>query len=322
MYMKTIAGVDLVSVIIPVYNTEMYIERCIKSVINQTYTNLEVIIIDDGSKDNSLRICRNLENNDSRIKVIAKENEGAGYARNTGMDLANGKFLLFLDSDDYLLPHCIERCVEVAQKENGDIVKFKWAKGRRDNYSETYRKKKYHILDNKEAFESRKTDICVWGKLFKRETIGEIRYPKVSTFDDEFITYKLIYQAKKIILLDEVYYYYFMSPNSIMRRKRDRLPLTYMCAYQERKEFFLKNKEIRLYEISAKEYAIRLMLSYLNYDNFEMAEKSSEDILKMFYEEYQIGVHTAKGAKEILSLFLFARMPKLCKRIKTMREKI
>lgn len=311
---------SLVTVIIPVYNTENYIGRCLKSVIRQSYSNLEIIVIDDGSTDGSSGICRDIAGTDQRIKFVSKANEGAGYARNTGMDMARGDFLLFLDSDDYLLENCIERCMEVAEKESCDVIKFKWAEGKEEDYKGTSKKKKYQVISNKEAFESRKTDVCVWGKLLKRETVGDIRYPKVSTFDDEFITYKWIYRAKKIALLDEVYYYYFMSDNSIMRKQREKMPLEYMEAYEERKRFFLEQGEKRLFEISAKEYAIRLMLSFINYGKYETAEKEPDELLKMFYKEYDIGKHTANGLKEKASLCLFARMPGLFKWMLTMNR--
>lgn len=115
---------DLVSIIVPVYNVEKYLEECIKSVINQTYKNIELILVDDGSTDTSPEVCDKWEKKDNRIKVLHKKNEGLGLTRNTGINLANGKYIYFLDSDDYIDINTIEICYELAQKNNADIVNF------------------------------------------------------------------------------------------------------------------------------------------------------------------------------------------------------
>ena len=113
---------SLVSVIIPVYNTEAYVKRCLDSITSQTYKNLEIIVVDDGSLDQSGKICEECASQDRRIKLIHKVNEGSGYARNAGIDIANGEYILLADSDDYLIDNCIERLVNVAQQESADLV--------------------------------------------------------------------------------------------------------------------------------------------------------------------------------------------------------
>lgn len=105
-------GVDLITIIVPVYNVEKYIRECIDSLLNQTYKNLEIILVDDGSKDKSGEICENYANADSRVKVIHKENEGLGFARNTGLTVAQGKFVTFIDSDDVADADLVERLLK------------------------------------------------------------------------------------------------------------------------------------------------------------------------------------------------------------------
>lgn len=114
----------LVTVVLPIYNVEKYLDRCINSVVNQTYTNLEILLIDDGSPDNCPIICDRWANKDSRIKVIHKENQGLGMARNTGIDNANGEYICFFDSDDYIAVNTVELSYSLARKENADIVVF------------------------------------------------------------------------------------------------------------------------------------------------------------------------------------------------------
>lgn len=115
---------ELVSIVVPVYNVEEYLNECVKSLVNQTYTNLEIILVDDGSTDSSPDLCEQWAKKDKRIRVIHKRNAGAGMARNTGMDNAHGKYMFFIDSDDYIDITTVEKCVQSAQGSNSDVVLF------------------------------------------------------------------------------------------------------------------------------------------------------------------------------------------------------
>lgn len=111
-----------VSVVLPIYNVEQYLERCINSVVNQTYTNLEIILVDDGSPDNCPQMCEDWKKRDSRIKVVHKKNAGLGMARNSGIEAATGEYICFFDSDDYVKRDIIEKCVRIAKSKHADIV--------------------------------------------------------------------------------------------------------------------------------------------------------------------------------------------------------
>jgi hypothetical protein len=300
---------SLVSVIIPVYNTEAYVKRCLDSITSQTYKNLEIIVVDDGSLDQSGKICEECASQDRRIKLIHKVNEGSGYARNAGIDIANGEYILLADSDDYLIDNCIERLVNVAQQESADLVQCTFVQGSEENYRQRPSIKRISVYDNVSAFRTRKTRVTCWGKLYKREVIGDMRCPKVTAFEDEFFTYKFIYNAPKIVLLDEAYYYYFMSPVSIMRGKKKKQPLQFIQAYEERIAFFEEKEEAELSGISHKELAIRLMLSFIQRSSYEESEMSEEEMLTRFRQEYRLGHQYARGAKEKLSLFVFNLAP-------------
>ena len=114
----------LVSIIVPVYNSEKYLDQCVSSIVEQTYSSLEIILVDDGSTDNSPRMCDDWAQKDNRVKVVHKQNAGAGLARNSGLDIAAGEFVCFFDSDDYLDPDAIYKAMTLAQKEKTDIVIF------------------------------------------------------------------------------------------------------------------------------------------------------------------------------------------------------
>ena len=131
-------GVDLITIIVPVYNVEKYIRECIDSLLNQTYKNLEIILVDDGSKDKSGEICENYANADSRVKVIHKENEGLGFARNTGLTVAQGKFVTFIDSDDWLENDALQLLYGALKKENADINAHKLAQNGNSVRSSAY----------------------------------------------------------------------------------------------------------------------------------------------------------------------------------------
>lgn len=295
----------LISVIIPIYNVEKYIERCLKSILKQSYENFEIIAVDDGSKDGSGKICDLMAETDSRIRVFHIENGGAGNARNFGMEQAVGDYIMFMDSDDYLMSGCFERMLGVANKHNLDMVQCSYITGKQNDFDKIPQRKNALILSTNQAFETRKINICVWGKLCKKEILKNCRYPAKSLFDDEFFTYKLIYAAKKIGYIDEAFYYYYQSDNSIMRVPKRNVPLGYIAAYEERIAFFKERDEQNLVGISHKELAIRLMLSFFKARKCIDFKENKELIIQKFRQEYKDGLKYAGNLKEKISLFLF-----------------
>ena len=251
-----------VSIVIPVYNVEQYLRRCIDSVLRQSYTDYEMILVDDGSTDTSGQICDEYSG-DSRIHVIHKANEGAGAARNTGIEIATGDYITFIDSDDYIAGCYLEKMVRTAEQTGSDIVQCGYLYGDEAAYS--FRKEseqviKPVILDSHEVFRTRAAKIIICAKLYKTILFEGIRYPKVSIHDDEFVTYKLLYKAKRTALTAIPYYYYYKSPNSIMREKKVFYPDNFIQAYEERIRFFEAEGEQERVLISYKERCVRLML--------------------------------------------------------------
>ena len=209
----------LVSVIIPIYNVEKYLDRCVQSVVKQTYKNLEIILVDDGSPDNCPELCDEWKKADSRIKVIHKKNGGLSDARNAGRDIATGEYIAFVDSDDYVHPQYIEILYCLAIREDADVVACGF-----ETFTDNYKTEQniYHHLTDVEVKVSAKDEmdligIVAWNKLYRRNLFDFIRFPKGRINEDMGIFWKIIYYAKKMIAtVEPLYFYYIANANSIM----------------------------------------------------------------------------------------------------------
>ena len=211
----------LVSVIVPVYNVEEYLGRCVDSILSQTYRNLEVILVDDGAKDNSGAICDSYAQKDSRVRVIHKENGGLSSARNAGIDIASGDYLEFVDSDDWLEPDAVESMIQQALTHQVDLV----LGGRWDVSAETGEKKKglcpvkQEVIPGTEMvrriFRWENCDSSACDKLFHRSLFREIRFPNGKVVEDVPIMYKIVLDAGRVALLDRPIYNYYHRAGSI-----------------------------------------------------------------------------------------------------------
>jgi glycosyltransferase involved in cell wall biosynthesis len=214
---------ELISVIIPVYNVEKYLKRCIDSIINQTYRNLEIILIDDGSNDNSSNICDEYQNRDNRIIVIHKKNGGLSSARNQGMLAVKGDYVCFVDSDDWIDSNFIEYLYCAMKENNSQIVECLFKKTTCNNLNQS--KLKYTDIKNKNFFgdecfiEFIKGNIfkqTVWNKLYSFKLIQNISFEEGRLHEDEFWTYQVFAKAKRVTYLNYIGYYYFQRDESIM----------------------------------------------------------------------------------------------------------
>lgn len=209
-----------ISIIVPVYKVEPYLRRCIESIINQTYKDLEIILVNDGSPDNCGDICDEYAQLDKRIRVIHKENGGLSDARNAGIDIAVGKYIGFVDSDDYIAEDMYEFLVNLMEKNNADIsicgtyyVKDDKIKKSRKVSSEIRLNSETAI---KEMLGELSFNTSAWDKLYRRTLFDGIRYPKGKLFEDLFTTYKLLDRANVIVYSSEPKYYYISTQGSIM----------------------------------------------------------------------------------------------------------
>lgn len=215
---------ELVSVIVPVYNVEKYLARCIQSVCGQSYQGLEIILVDDGSKDKSGVICDEYAEQDGRIKVIHKENGGLGDARNAGVEKAEGKYLLFVDSDDRIHENLVRDTVETAEKNQADMVIFDYI-GEEENGNLTDRFtfpfSENRVIEVAEEKELIMRSCSAVNKLIRRELWKEsgFQFPKGRYYEDLATIPKVMTKTKKIVYLPEVYYYYLMRDGSIMHSR-------------------------------------------------------------------------------------------------------
>ena len=211
----------LISVIVPIYNVEKYLARCVDSIVNQTYKNLEIILVDDGSPDLCPQMCDDYAEKDSRIKVVHKKNGGLSDARNAGMAVATGEYISFIDSDDYVSDDFFECLLDVMNKENSDIaecsvVKF-YDDNRFDEISDDLSVKTYDTQDAISALIAENPfHQHVWNKLYKTELVKDIPYAVGKLNEDEFWTYRVFGRANKVARLNKTMYYYFQRSSSIM----------------------------------------------------------------------------------------------------------
>ena len=213
-----------VSVIIPIYNIQKYIDRCILSVINQTYSNIEIILVNDGSIDNSGKICDNYSKIDNRITVIHKKNGGLSSARNSGLDIASGDYILFVDGDDYIHESAIEILIEKAITNNADIVHFNFNAVDEDGNQIKIKNKDLDdnkILDSYQTLYSYikeyKVKVMSWSKLYKAELFKNLRFDEGYVYEDELIFPKVVSNSVINYTINDKLYYYVQAPNSITK---------------------------------------------------------------------------------------------------------
>lgn len=210
----------LVSVIVPCYNVEQYLPQCIDSILYQTYRNLEVWLVDDGSPDRCGEICDEYAKKDARIKVINKKNGGLADARNVALDVMTGEYVVFVDSDDYISPTHIEGLYHLIENYGADVsvnTFCSFYEGSSPNPSP--KSTKDWVLDGLHAaeimFYQEHFDTTAWGKMYKASLFDGIRYPQGLLFEDLPTTYRLLLRANKVVFNDEQSYFYLLRSNSI-----------------------------------------------------------------------------------------------------------
>lgn len=218
----------LVSIIVPVYNVEKYLNRCVDSLINQTYKNIEIMLIDDNSKDGSLQICRAYERSDKRVKVYHKENEGLGLTRNYGIDRASGEFVMFVDSDDYMVTDAVQVLLSKQIEYGADVVigghYYKNEPQEVLLQEKLYHKKEIHdiLLVHAMGNSPRKLDALsytAWGKLYKKSVLDDqnvrFRSEREYIWEDLVFAMDLYPKCEEIYLLDYPVYYYCFNEGSL-----------------------------------------------------------------------------------------------------------
>lgn len=235
----------LVTIVVPIYNVEAYLDRCITSIVNQTYTNLEIILVDDGSPDNCPKMCDAWAEKDERIKVIHKENGGLGFARNSGMEVATGDYIFFFDSDDSIELTLVEKCIESVKEHNSELVIF----GRNNVYDNgTVEPRAVNVPTCVYEGERVRTDllpylftyelgfgVSAWGKMYSLKMLRDnnllFKSEREIISEDSYFSLELFSKLTKVSVVPECLYNYYKRENSLSRAFKE--------GRQERNDVFL-----------------------------------------------------------------------------------
>ncbi len=257
---------SLISVIVPVYKVEPYIQRCVDSILAQTFTDFELILVDDGSPDNCGAICDEYASKDSRIHVIHQKNGGLSAARNAGIDWAiansDSQWLSFIDSDDWVHPCFLEYLYRAVQ-ETG--MKVSVCLFERVECEKPFAGFQFHVTQEEwDVFYMNDwaVGVVAWNKLYKKELFSELRYPVGRIHEDEFLTYRLLEKAATLACVDLNLYYYFQNPAGIMKRDFSlrnldvAIALKNQCRFAKKKGF----RDFYLNRLTARFDSIRYLL--------------------------------------------------------------
>lgn len=280
---------DLISVLIPVYQAKEYLEECMDSVLNQSYQNIEVVLVDDGSTDGSEIICENYAKANPNVKVIHQENGGLPYSRNVGIDNAQGDYIAFLDADDIWHPQFLEHLLGMIKKYDADIAQCDFLMVRdKDDILMPQENEHIDVYSARQALGKSYKDfetvryVVVWNKLYKKAIFDDVRFLSDKTIDDAYTTHKLYWNANRIAVSNLYLHYYRQSASSMMGRKYDLWRLDSIEAGKEKCAFF-KDKGL------SNEYYEMSLSYYRNlWHNYRLVEENidnADDILSRIREE-------------------------------------
>lgn len=255
----------LVSIVVPVYEVEAYLRRCVESLLGQSYSNIEIILIDDGSLDRSPEICDHYSVEDSRVRVIHRTNGGLSAARNTGLEIANGEYICFVDSDDYVEHDYVSTLLTASIEANADIVacSFWWFYSQENKVRSRADtpQRKYTAVDGLSdifQIDNGNLNVVAWNKLYKRSLFTEnrISYPVGKIHEDNFTTYKLIGFSNTIVFVDKPLYNYVQREGSIVSLPFSLKRLDTLEAYDQAVDWITKNQpslrdRVELYRINS-----------------------------------------------------------------------
>ena len=237
----------LISIIVPVYNVEKYLKKCVYSILNQSYKNLEVILVNDGSTDNSGKICDELSREDSRIKVYHKDNGGLSDARNYGVAKANGEYVGFVDSDDYIDQYMYENLYKAIREYNTQIAECGITRVYKNNKLRPhYDGEEYSLVVDREGYlkeylENRKVYGAAVCKLLSIDLAKVLKFPDGKVYEDVFYTLELLKKVDKYTLISGNYYYYYIRGNSITTKTFSSRDMDYIEIIDKIGEYTLNN---------------------------------------------------------------------------------
>ena len=299
----------LISIIVPIYNVEKYLDRCVQSILKQTYKNIEIILVDDGSLDNCGTICDEYEKKDKRVRAIHKENGGLSSARNTGIKMAKGEYVCFVDSDDWIEKNMIEHISELIIKNRAEIVSVSYALAKNENIK-VKKRTSIKVMSRNEALEyffeigmhKRISDYPIWIKGIKKELFNDVEFPEGTLYEDYVTNIELISKVNTYVKSSKVCYFYFQGDKSIVRSefKLQDMQLISQC---EKAIAIVANKGSKIQNL-AKLKLFRSSLSLLTkIALYGFAEEINED------EQRKIIAQLTQNLRNNFLKLLFSSLP-------------
>lgn len=272
---------DLISIIVPVYNVSKYLEKCLTSLINQKYQQIEIILVNDGSTDNSLEICEKYKSQDSRIILVNQKNKGLSAARNRGLDIAKGQYIGFVDSDDWIEEDMYYELHRMLIKEKCDLVEcaVNYANG---DQLKIYEKGDNYILSGRDAVRKQLLSdtyeviprIAVWSKLFSASFWEKRRFPEGYVHEDYFLTCQALYESERVGVVNIGLYNHLISNlNSITHDRFSRKEFYIEEQFKKRVEYFHDNRDRELEKIAKEKYYLKVFNLYYKCHKNNMDEK-------------------------------------------------
>lgn len=288
----------ILSIIVPVYNVEKYLARCLDSILAQTFTDFELIAVDDGSPDNCGNILDKYALKDERVKVIHKENGGLSSARNAGIDVAIGEYICFVDSDDYVSNVFVDRLYTLIKENDADISQccFKQTSNDTEVSSNGLEIDTYTNVEMiKNLYnQSYVTSVVAWNKMYKKKIFADVRFPHGKIHEDEGTTYKLFYNAAKVVTTTEDLYFYYMADNSITRSGFSLKKLDYLDVLKERMEFYKANNLEQFYKLDVLRFITSSCIFSGQVDEKGIKKELKRECRKKYYKEVLFEEYTLK----------------------------
>lgn len=317
----------LISVIVPVYKVEPYLRRCVDSILAQTLSDIEIILVDDGSPDGCPAICDSYALLDSRVKAIHKENGGLGSARNAGLDIASGRFIGFVDSDDYVSPGMFDTLYNALIKENADVCICSMEKvnedcapaGKRSYFG-------YAVITGTAALDLLYTNDYIYftvacNKLFRRELFGTLRFPEGKLYEDGYAAFRYYFESRTVVCLPDCLYFYLTRADSITTSEISVKNLDGIDADLDSLEFLIEKGCPELVKKAQTKYVLSIIN---NLRRFDLGRKEVRDrfrLIKKDFQKQQRGImkNAVLSKKEKVLMAVFGVSPRLCKCIIKMR---
>ena len=302
-----------ISIIVPVYNVEEYLPRCIDSILAQTFTDFELILVDDGSPDNCPQICDDYAQKDNRIKVIHKENGGLSSARNAGIELAISDFVGFVDSDDWIDPNMYSVLYNLQKKYNADIAECSFVKCTAFEFCDHSNTMLEKVFSKEAAVIQLYKCECygstvAWNKLYKKSLFDDLKYPVGRNNEDQFLTPRLFFVANKVASCNYVGYYYYYRENSIMNSNFTIKKIDAVSSFMDTRSFLQENKLFGALEYHDATYAFILLKYWKLFKDNDYSKSDYRIIINEFNKLFLVFIRNKHLNLKSKIILIFRRL--------------